>query len=180
MGLRQKNIKQTFLQQSTELTTSKQLITDTVDTYFIINNDGSRTPVYVTKEKQIEHTDTTYHSNPNSSTHQLRYATLGLSMGYAIGANKWKFSGLINYKLGILLNAKGKYFNSITQTKIPINTLASIQHMGGFALRVAYNIYPKTDIYLNGFYEAELNSAYRNQNLKHHLIGINLGLLVAI
>lgn len=180
MGMRQKSIKQKFLLETSELNTSKQTAIDTVDTYFIVNSDGSQTPVYVTKENQIEHTDTIYHSNLNSNTHRIRYATIGLSMGYGIGVKKWEFSGLINYKLGVLVSAKGKYFSSGTENEIQLNTLSTFQHMGGLALRVAYNIYPKTDVYLNGFYEAELSSAYRNQGLKHTIIGINLGLLVAI
>lgn len=181
LGVEQKRGKHSYTQRTMEQNTRNETVTDTVDIYYINHTNGSQTPVYVTKEREIEHIDTSYNVVTNTNSHHISYANIGINLTYGVSINKWDFLGLINYKLGVVLNTKGALFDKNGDAKeISSNSLSSLQHRGGLGMRVAYHFHPKTALYLNGTYQVDLSSVYTGQDVKYNFIGLNLGVLVDI
>lgn len=165
----------TYQQQHT--VTSEYEVKDTVDTYYVENENGEKTPHYVIHERTEETSDTETINSGRNFSNTINFLQAGITVGYHFNIKKWQITPGVGYSLMIPFSQKGTVVNDhheyVELRPKHLNTLVSKIRLN---TRISYALSPSVDFFVTGSYNQHLNALYKRYNdTMYSFVGMQAG-----
>lgn len=179
VGVNQYRFRQEYNTSDELITTTQKTISDTVDTYFVQEEDDTYSPRYVIKDQEVTVYDTLRTSNDFNNRFNLYTLNTRIFAGRKFLLNKWKLGVALGYNLNIPLSKQSNVrMINIEEKQEVVQT--QIQHLVDVEGQIYRTLFDRIDLYMNLRYSYQLNPLLVNEKSIYQMIGGVIGVQVSI